>query len=265
MRHALSLPPFGELSDPHVLVEIAVAAEEAGWDAVFIWDHLLRPVEQATHIADPWIMLTAIAMKTERVRIGPMITPIARRRPLKLAREVATLDLASRGRLILGLGLGVDSGGELTRTAEELDPKVRGSMLDEGVRLLDEMLRGEHVEHRGTHFTVDGITLAPTGVQRPRVPFWLATRGDNLAPVRRAARYEGLCPTVITPDRFAELVDVVHKERGSLDGFDFALMTTPDHPLEEYERRGATWAIHEKQPHHSVSEIMDAVAEELTR
>ena len=260
MRHALSLPPFGVLSDPHVVADIAIAAEEAGWDAVFVWDHLMRPVEQATLIADPWITMTAIAMSTQRVKIGPMVTPIARRRPLKLAREIATLDIASRGRLILGLGLGVDSGGELTRTAEELDPKVRGSMLDEGVRLLDQMLRGEHVVHHGTHFVVDGITLAPTGAQQPRVPFWLATRGDNLAPVRRAARYEGLCPTTITPDRFAELVDVVARERGSLDGYDFALMTTPDHPMSEYERRGATWAIDEMKPHHTVEEIMHVIA-----
>ncbi|HEY4333976.1 MAG TPA: LLM class flavin-dependent oxidoreductase, partial [Ilumatobacteraceae bacterium] len=244
MRHALSLPPFGDLSDPHALVDVAIAAEEAGWDAVFVWDHLLRPVEQATRIADPWIMMAAIAAATTRVRIGPLVTPIARRRPLKLVREVATLDLLANGRLILGLGLGVDSGGELTRTNEELDPKVRGSMLEEGVRLLDVMLRGEHVVHRGQHYTVDGITVAPTGAQQPRVPFWLATRGDNLAPVRRAARYEGLCPTTITPDRLAELVEVVERERGSLDGFDFALMTTPDHSIAEFERRGATWAVH---------------------
>jgi alkanesulfonate monooxygenase SsuD/methylene tetrahydromethanopterin reductase-like flavin-dependent oxidoreductase (luciferase family) len=259
VRHALSLPPFGALADPVALVDVAVAAEENGWNAVFLWDHLLRPVEQATQIADPWIMMTAVAMRTDRVYIGPMVTPIARRRPLKLAREVATLDLVSKGRLILGLGLGVDSGGELTRTAEELDPKVRGAMLDEGVRVLDTLLRGEHVVHRGTHYVVDGITLAPTGVRQPRVPFWLATRGDKLAPVRRAARYEGLCPTVISPDRLAELLDVIERERGSLEGFDVAVMTTPEHSIEEFENRGATWAVHEMQPHHSIDEIMTVV------
>jgi alkanesulfonate monooxygenase SsuD/methylene tetrahydromethanopterin reductase-like flavin-dependent oxidoreductase (luciferase family) len=259
VRHALSLPPFGALSDPVALVDIAVAAEEHGWDGVFLWDHLLRPVEQATRIADPWIMMTALAMRTHRIRIGPMVTPIARRRPLKLAREIATLDLVSQGRLILGLGLGVDSGGELSRTGEELDTKVRGAMLDEGVRILDQLLRGEHVVHRGAHYAIDGITLAPTGVQQPRVPFWLATRGDKLAPVRRAARYEGLCPTVITPGRLAELVEVVREQRGSLDGFDIAVMTTPDHAVAEYEQHGATWAVHEMQPHHTVDEIMRTV------
>lgn len=260
MQHALSLPPFGVLADPRTLIDIAVTAEESGWDGVFLWDHLLRPVEQATAIADPWIMLSALAMATSRVRLGPMVTPIARRRPLKLAREVATLDLLAAGRVTLGLGLGVDSGGELTKTNEELDPVVRGSMLEEGVVLLDQMLRGEHVIHRGEHYMIDGLTLSPTGAQRPRVPFWLAARGAATKPIRRAARYEGLCPTVITPDRFAELVEIVADERGTLDGFDFAVMVTPDHPLEQFERRGANWAIHEAQPHNTVAEIIDIIS-----
>jgi alkanesulfonate monooxygenase SsuD/methylene tetrahydromethanopterin reductase-like flavin-dependent oxidoreductase (luciferase family) len=259
VHHALSLPPFGVLSDPSALVDVAIAAEERGWDGVFLWDHLLRPLEQATEIADPWIMLSAIAVATARVRIGPMVTPIARRRPLKLAREVATLDMVAHGRLTLCLGLGVDSGGELTKTDEELDPSVRGSMLDEGVVLLDQMLRGEHVTHRGEHFMVDGITLSPTGAQSPRVPFWMAARGANAKPVRRAARYEGLCPTVITPQRFSELVEIVATERSSTDDFVFAVMTTSEHRLSEYERRGANWAIHEAQPHYTMVEIMEIV------
>lgn len=259
MRHALSLPPFGPLADPHVVVELAVAAEEAGWDAVFLWDHLLRPVEQATDIADPWIALAAVAAATSRVRIGPMVTPIARRRPLKLAHEAATLDVLSGGRLTLGLGLGVDSGGELTRTGEELDPRVRGTMLSEGVEVLDRLLRGELVEHRGRHYTVDGITLSPTGAQQPRVPFWMAARGGNLAPIRRAARYEGLCLTTVTPTRVAELVDVITQERGSIGEFELAVMTTPDHTIDEFATAGATWAVHEMKPHHTVAEIRTVI------
>src|SRR4051794_10234880 len=136
MQRGLYLPPVGPLSDPRVLAEIAASAEENGWDGLFLWDHLLRPIEEPAGVADPWVALTAIAAATTRLRIGPMITPIARRRPLKLAREVASLDLFSRGRLTLGLGLGVDAGGEFSRTGDEVDPKVRGEMLDEGVRLL---------------------------------------------------------------------------------------------------------------------------------
>jgi alkanesulfonate monooxygenase SsuD/methylene tetrahydromethanopterin reductase-like flavin-dependent oxidoreductase (luciferase family) len=244
MRHGLYLPPVGPLSDPHVLVDMAIAAESSGWDGLFLWDHLQRPPEEPLGLADPWVALTAVASATKRIRIGPLITPVTRRRLLKLAHETATLDQFSRGRLTLGLGLGVNAGGEFSRTGEVLDPKIRGAMLDEGVPLLDKLLRGEHVVHRGKYYTLDGITLSPTGVQRPRVPMWLAARGHALAPVRRAARYEGLALLAITLERFEEIVACVRGERGTLEGFDFAILATPDYPLAEYERRGATWAIH---------------------
>jgi alkanesulfonate monooxygenase SsuD/methylene tetrahydromethanopterin reductase-like flavin-dependent oxidoreductase (luciferase family) len=185
-----------------------------------------------------------MAAATNRVRIGPMVTPIARRRPLKLAYEAATLDRYSRGRVTLGLGLGVNAGGELSRTGEELDPKTRGAMLDEGVPLLDKLLRGEHVVHRGAHYTVDGVTLTPTGMQQPRLPIWLAARGNALTPVRRAAKYEGVFLLANPPDRFQEIVECLRSERGTLEGFDVAILATPHYPLTEYERRGATWVVH---------------------
>ena len=114
MKHALTLPPFGALADPAALVEHAIAAENAGWDAVFLWDHILRRPGEPQDIADPWVAIAAIAMATSRIRIGPMVTPITRRRPIKLAREATTLDHLSRGRLTLGLGLGVDTSRELS-------------------------------------------------------------------------------------------------------------------------------------------------------
>jgi alkanesulfonate monooxygenase SsuD/methylene tetrahydromethanopterin reductase-like flavin-dependent oxidoreductase (luciferase family) len=282
IRRGLYLPPVGRLSDPQALVDIAVSAEENGWDGLFLWDHLLRPVEEPTGVADPWVALTAIAAATTRLRIGPLITPLARRRPLKLAREAATLDRFSRGRLTLGLGLGVDSGGEFSHTGEEVDPKVRGEMLNEGVPLLDRLLRGEQVVHRGPHYTLDGVTLGPAGVQQPRIPFWLAARGHALVPVRRAAKYEGLVLLAVTPDRFTELVECVRGERGNLDGFDFAIWETPDYPLAEYEKRGATWALHspfrplslttsatsssiyDMRPHDAVEHVMAVISEAMS-
>lgn len=244
MQHGLSIPPVGELSDPHALVELAIAAEAQGWDGFFLWDHLQRPADEPRGLADPWVALAAVAASTTTMRLGPMVTPVARRRPLKLAHEAATLDQLSRGRLTLGVGLGVDAGGEFSRTGEQTVPNVRGEMLDEGVTLLDELLRGEHVVHHGPHYTLDGITLSPTGVQRPRIPIWLAARGHTLAPVRRAARFEGLALLAITPERLGEIVECVRSERGYVEGFDFAVWETPEHALAAYERQGATWAIH---------------------
>lgn len=244
MRHGLSIPPVGRLSDPHLLVELAVAAEAHGWDGFFLWDHLQRPAGEPLGLADPWVALAAIAARTTRIRLGPMVTPVARRRPLKLAHEAASLDQLSRGRLILGTGLGVDAGGEFSRTGEETDPRVRGAMLEEGVTLLDRLLRGEQVVHRGPNYTLDGITLSPTGVQQPRVPIWMAARGHTLAPVRRAARFEGVALLAISPERLEEVIACVRAERGSLDGFDIAIWETDEHPLTAYEHRGATWAVH---------------------
>ena len=121
MPCAIFLPIFGELAEPRLVADLAGEAEAAGWDGVFVWDHMLyrAPV---TDIADPWITLAAVAMATERVRIGPMVTPLPRRRP-KLARETLSLDRLSAGRLVLGVGMGGDPGGELTAFGEELDPE----------------------------------------------------------------------------------------------------------------------------------------------
>src|SRR6266540_1520713 len=136
MRSGLFLPLFDELADPSLAAALAAEAEEAGWDGFFIWDHVHwhEPVER---LADTQVALAAIAVATERIRLGPMVTPLARRRPVKVARETATLDLLSGGRLNLGVGLGGDEfGGEYSMAGEETDPRVRGEMLDEALEIL---------------------------------------------------------------------------------------------------------------------------------
>jgi hypothetical protein len=173
LRSALWLPLFNELADPAVVARLAARAEEMGWDGVFVWDHLCwrAPVRQ---VADPWITLAA-ATVTERLRLGLIVTPRARRRPAKVARETATLDRLSGGRLILGVGLGSDRfGGELSATGEELDDRRRGQMLDEALAILTAAWSGQPVHHSGEHYTVDGLQFLPRPVQRPRVPVWVA-------------------------------------------------------------------------------------------
>jgi alkanesulfonate monooxygenase SsuD/methylene tetrahydromethanopterin reductase-like flavin-dependent oxidoreductase (luciferase family) len=167
LRSALWLPLFDALADPTVVVRLAAEAEEAGWHGFFVWDHLrwAEPVQQA---ADPWITLAAVAGATERVRLGPLVTPLARRRPAKVARETATLDRLSGGRLTLGVGLGKDRfGGELSMTGEQLDDRVRAQMLDEALGILTAAWSGEPVHHRGDHYTVAGMRFLPRPVQRP--------------------------------------------------------------------------------------------------
>jgi alkanesulfonate monooxygenase SsuD/methylene tetrahydromethanopterin reductase-like flavin-dependent oxidoreductase (luciferase family) len=166
MRSGLFLPLFDELADPAVVAGLSVEAEEAGWHGVFVWDHV-RWHEPVQAVADPWITLAAVAAATRSVRLGPMVTPLARRRPVKVARETATLDRLSGGRLTLGVGLGSDQfGSEFSVTGEEPDERRRAQMLDESLDILTAAWLGEPVRHRGEHYIVDGMRFLPRPVQR---------------------------------------------------------------------------------------------------
>ncbi|GAB3882524.1 hypothetical protein GCM10029964_040410 [Kibdelosporangium lantanae] len=161
VRSALWLPIFEELAEPAVVARLAAEAEEAGWHGVFVWDHV-RWQAPVRLVADPWITLAAIAMATEDLRFGPMVTPLARRRPAKVARETATLDRLSGGRLTLGVGLGSNRfADEFQATGEEVDDRRRGQMLDESLEILTTAWSGEPVHHHGEHYTVDGVAFLP--------------------------------------------------------------------------------------------------------
>jgi probable F420-dependent oxidoreductase len=239
VRHGVCLANIGTYSDPRVGVRLAEAAEAAGWDGVFIWDHLA--FVWGAPAADPWITLSAIAAATSHVRVGTAVTPVARRRPHVLAHQVATLDVLSAGRVIFGAGLG-GSESEFGKFGEPTDPKIRAAMLDEGLEVMRQMWSGEEVTHRGDHFTVDGVTLAPTPVQE-HVPVWI---GGNRPPsLRRAARWDGWLadsadPTGMTlsPDDVARSVEQI----GRADDFDVAVLGQSDRGAPAaYERAGATW------------------------
>jgi len=246
MHHALFLPPFGDFADPRVTAELAVAAEGAGWDGIFLWDHMWRPPDQVSGVGDVWISLAAIASATTRLRLGPGVTPLTRRRPHKVARETVTLDHLSNGRLTLGIGLGVNSAGELERFGEQTDPVVLGERLDESLELLLALWSGEEVDHDGPHFTARGVRFTPGPLQRPRIPIWAAARGINSPkPVRRAARLDGLFPVDTTVDQLARMLEIVAEERGSMDGFDVAMLVGPGSDLAALERLGVTWAMWE--------------------
>ena len=256
MRHALHLAPFDALADPAALRDIAVAAEATGWDGLFLWDHVYRPEDVTTAIADVWIALTVVATATNRLRLGPMVTPITRRRIATLARQTVTLDHVSAGRLVVGLGLGVDSGRELTAFGEIVDPKVRAARLDEGAGLLAELWSGERVHHDGPQYVADDVRMRPVPIQQPRIPLWFAARGSALAPVCRAARYDGLFPIEMDLATFQRAVDTVRAERGHLDGFEIAVRVEADIDVPAFVAAGATWAIHPLPPTTTVKTAM---------
>lgn len=242
---ALWLPIFDGLADPRVVARLAAEAEEAGWAGMFVWDHV-RWREPVTHVADPWITLTAIATATERLRFGPMVSAVARRRPAKLARETATLDLLGDGRLTLGVGLGSDRfAGEFSRTGEEVADRVRARRLDETLEILAAAWSGETVHHHGEHYTVDGIQFLPRPVQRPGIPVWAAGFPGKARPMRRAARLDGFFPVNLTsPDQFAEAVAQVDALRVDRHRpFDYAAEVEPGADVAAYVAAGATWCL----------------------
>jgi alkanesulfonate monooxygenase SsuD/methylene tetrahydromethanopterin reductase-like flavin-dependent oxidoreductase (luciferase family) len=250
MRSALWIPAFDELSDPAVVARLAADAEETGWHGFFLWDRLSWPAP-VRQVADPWITLTAVATATERLRLGPMVTPLARRRPAKLARETATLDRLSGGRLILGVGLGSDRyGGELARTGEERDNRIRAAMLDEALEVLAAAWSGEEVFHHGAHYTVDGIRFLPQPVQHAGIPVWTAGYPGNLGPLRRAARFDGYFPVDLAhPEQLAEIVAVLADLRGDASGpYDVAVALPPGTDPTGYARAGATWWMPDFDP-----------------
>lgn len=232
MPVALFLPLFDELSDPRMVVELSVAAEAHGWDGVFVWDHL-RYAEPVKALADPWVVMAAIAASTERVVIGPMVTPVPRRRPQMLLRETVTLDRLSNGRFVFGVGIGGDPGGELSHFGEALDPRERALLLDDALQRLDSWWRGE---------AVDGVTMLPGPVQQPRVPVWVASRYPHRAPVRRAARWDGWFPIALpAPEALAEELEFALAQRETDEPFAVAVQGLPDTDPRPWFDAGATW------------------------
>jgi alkanesulfonate monooxygenase SsuD/methylene tetrahydromethanopterin reductase-like flavin-dependent oxidoreductase (luciferase family) len=250
LQSALWLPLFDDLADPVVVARLAAEAEEAGWHGVFVWDHVRwrAPVRE---VADPWITLAAIATATESVRFGPMVTPLARRRPAKVARETATLDRLSGGRLTLGVGLGSDRfADELSATGEELDDRRRAQMLDESLEILAAAWSGVPVHHHSEHYIVDGVTFLPTPVQRQGVPVWAAGLPGSVKPLRRAARHDGFFPVNLEhPDQLADVVSTITGLREhKTTPYDIAAPLPPGVDPAPYAKAGATWWLAEFAP-----------------
>lgn len=259
-RFGFDFPPFGGLADPTAMAAIGTVAEEAGWDGVFVWDHIMyrAPV---THVGDPWIGLAAIAGATRHVAIGVMVTPLPRRRPQVVARQSAGIDRISGGRFVLGAGLGLDrSGRELSAFGEDLDDKRRAAMLDESLTIIDSLWGGEPVSFSGNHYLVDDVVFRPRPVTRPRPPIWLAARWPYRNPMKRAARWDGLfLIDMDSPDQLAAAAELVAAERGHLDGFDLVTHLPADEDPVHWIDAGATW-IMTRTPYDVSSQDALAVA-----
>ena len=247
MRRGVFVSNIGTYADPRTVADLGVAAEEAGWEALFIWDHL--GFVWGHPAADPWITLAAVAARTEKLVIGTDITPLPRRRPQVVAHQVATLDALSGGRVVFGAGIG-GVPKEFGAFGEEEEARVRAEMLDEGLDILSGLWAGKEVRHAGPHYTVDGVRLQPAP-SRGKIPIWIG--GNSPAALRRAARFDGWAADTfelremrLSPDQLAEKVDQLRDLRpGSDSPFDVVVFGYSD-PGDDsipaaYEAAGATW------------------------
>jgi alkanesulfonate monooxygenase SsuD/methylene tetrahydromethanopterin reductase-like flavin-dependent oxidoreductase (luciferase family) len=257
MKYALHFPNFGAF-DPRTLVALAKAGEDAGWDGIFVWDHFNRIWKVPVY--DPWLCLAAVAIATERVKIGAMITPLARRRPQKVARETVTLDKLSNGRLIFGIGLGSTGGAEVewSNFGEEMNLKTRAAMTDEALDILVGLWSGQPFSYSGEHYTVGESQFLPAPVQEPRIPIWVAGHYPHKAPMHRAARWDGMFLHYRdVPDEAAAIADSIqyvqqHRETSA----PFDVVTLNERPAaidttalkEQVAEAGATWWLENMTP-----------------
>jgi alkanesulfonate monooxygenase SsuD/methylene tetrahydromethanopterin reductase-like flavin-dependent oxidoreductase (luciferase family) len=242
---------------PREVAGLAREVEESGWDGAFYWDGIEIG---ALDTYDPWVVMAAMAMSTERVRIGAMLTPPARRRPWKLAREAATLDHLSGGRLVLPVGLGAVDDGGFSKVGEPVDRKTRAQKLDEGLEILTGLWSGESFSYEGRHYRLEEMTFLPRPVQRPRVPIWVVGAWPSEISMNRALRYDGVLAarvggTVedlgVTPETIREIKDYVEKKRAADHPFDIVQEGgTPGDDQEAaasivrpFAEAGATWWI----------------------
>lgn len=273
IRCAIDIAPLGDLSDPREIVQLAMAAEAAGWDGISIWDSL--GVSMGTSAADPFVTLAAVAVATTRLRLITSVVALPRRRPQLVAQAIGTLDRLSGGRCIVGVGAGGDPG-DFELFGEPFEPAARVARFDEGLVLLDRFLRGETVDHDGPLHPVRHAAVGPSPIQRPRPPIWVG--GMRPGALRRAARYDGWIAIAVaedgsglslSPDAFGAMVDRLRGERAepsdghAVDVAVFGLSDPASAPgtVESYARMGATWWLESLSPMRGPVDALLALVE----
>ncbi|MFP5298774.1 MAG: LLM class flavin-dependent oxidoreductase [Actinomycetota bacterium] len=248
MRFGLAVPNFADFSDVHLIQEVVTSAEASGWDGFFLWDHIARSSawEPGLPFADVTVALTAVALATTRITFGTLVTPVPRRRPQKLAREFATLDRLSGGRVVLGVGIGSPVQDEFTAFGEQDDARTRGDILDESLEAIQRLWSGEPVDLDGEHVRIHTPPFLPTPLQRPRIPIWAAARWPSTGrTLRRARGLDGIVPIPANPsgDERLQPEDVAEVRRAVGDELEIVVTGHDDADPADFERAGATWYV----------------------
>lgn len=260
MRYGFVLP-YG---DARTTADVASELEAAGWDGLFAWEPVWG--------IDAWVCLTAAAMRTERIRLGTMLTPLARMRPWELASKSATLDNLSNGRVIISVGLGaVDTG--LAEFGEATERKTRAELLDEGLEIVTGLWRGQPFNYDGQHYHIKETQFypPPPPIQKPRIPIWVVGAWPSEKSVRRVLRYDGWLPNVLgedgkvrmspaTPDEIRAMTIYAQAHRAETTPFDIVVegTTSGDDPAQAasivrpFAQAGATWWIEAMWGDHEI-------------
>jgi alkanesulfonate monooxygenase SsuD/methylene tetrahydromethanopterin reductase-like flavin-dependent oxidoreductase (luciferase family) len=267
MRYAVVLPG-GTATEQ---LDQAALAEQAGWDGVFVWE--------AAYGVDAWSLLSAMAVRTTRVRLGTMLTPLPWRRPWKVASQVATLDQLSGGRAILAVGVGAIAT-DLPDTGELTELRARAEMMDEGIDLIRALWQGR-TEFQGRHYRYQtdqpDLTRAAQPVQQ-RIPLWVVGVFPRPKSMRRVLRCDGIIPQYETDGRDpgpddARAVRAWLTEHGAGPGFDIVAEgeTPPADPaaaaaqVAPWADAGCTWWLETRweMPHDSperMTQIRERIA-----
>lgn len=252
MKYGLDVSITGAYAHADLLADLAALAEEAGWDGFFVQDGLLSADSQA--LVDPWVALCTIALRTRRLSIGALMTPLAAYRPWQVARQTVSLDHLSGGRLIFGAGLGFQAQ-DFAAVGEDADPRRRAEKLDEGLEILRGLWSGEPVSFHGTHYQMTEVQLLPKPMQEPGIPVWIAGYWPNRKPFRRAARFDGIYigsqkanGEPLTPSDLKEALAYVRAQRESASPFDVVFAGETEADVEKAEKvvhpyalAGVTW------------------------
>ncbi|MFN8497410.1 MAG: LLM class flavin-dependent oxidoreductase [Anaerolineae bacterium] len=240
MRYGFVMPS----GDARRAAELAEAAEAAGWDGFFVWEPVWG--------VDAWVCLTAAAMRTERIRLGTLLSPISRMRPWDLAGKAATLDNLCGGRVILSVGLGAPDTG-FAEFGEVTDRKTRAELLDEGLDIMTGLWRGQPFSYQGRHYTIRPTTFSvpPPPVQQPRIPIWVVAAWPRPKSMARVLKYDGILPTAVDAngarnanlDEVREIAAYVAARRPAGEPFDIVVEgTTPADDLAAAVAAVAPWA-----------------------
>ncbi|MFX0069747.1 MAG: LLM class flavin-dependent oxidoreductase [Candidatus Hermodarchaeota archaeon] len=258
MKYGIQFPNSGGFfEDPKDVANLARDAEKAGWDGFFVWDHLMLVRHPKEPFYDPWMLLSLVATNTKKIKLGPMVTPVPRRRPWVLARECTTLDHLSDGRAMLGVGLGAPDY-EYANFGEDKNLKTRAQKLDEGLDIIQGLWSGEPFKYKGEHYQIRKTRFLPKPVNGSIPIFASCTYTPDFSikkPIHRAMKYNGLIMAhyeyplkQVEPNEVKEMVKYVNAHRNSNGPFEFFLngispenLKERKNKMKQYKEAGLTW------------------------